>query len=253
MPEIDRYMVSRLQGVIAEVRAAYESYAFYRAYQRLYHFCTVELSAFYLNVIKDRLYCDGEDWASRRSAQTVLYELLDALVRLLAPSLVHTCEEVWDAMEAREDLPSVHLAEFPEAKAAWADEALEARWQRVLAVRDDVARELEKLRSAKQIGDGVDATVTLCAEDGLLTFLRAHEAELAEAFVVSEVRLYSGSSANAVAGVNVEGLGIVARPLERPKCARCWRRLPSIGADAEHPELCARCAAAVRGEPKPSA
>ena len=126
--------------------------------------------------------------------------------------------------------------------------ARKARWARVLLVRDDVARELETLRAAKQIGDGIDAAVTLCAEGELLAFLRAHEAQLAEAFVVSEVRLDSGTSANAVAGVHVEGLGIVARPSERAKCARCWRRLPTVGDDAEHPELCARCAEAVRGQ-----
>jgi len=251
MPEIDRYVLSLLQGVIYDVREAYEGYQFQRVYQRLYGFCTVQLSSFYLNALKDRLYCDAADWPSRRSAQMVLYELLDVLVRLLAPVLVHTCEEVWDAMEHREPLPSVHLAHFPVLKTEWWDEDLENRWARVLAVRDDVARELEKLRAAKQIGDGVDATVTLHAEGELLEFLQAQEGQLAEAFVVSECCVVEGANAEAVTGTDVPELGVVATPSEQAKCARCWRRLPSIGADAEHPELCARCVAAVKGEPKP--
>jgi isoleucyl-tRNA synthetase len=249
MREIDRYVLSLLQSVIRDVREAYEEYAFHRVYQRLYSFCTVELSSFYLNVIKDRLYCDGEDWSSRRSAQTVLHELLGALVRLLAPILVHTCEDAWDAMECREDLPSVHLAEFPEANAAWVDNELESRWGTILAARDDVARELEKLRAAKSIGDGVDASVALHAEDDLLAFLSAHEEHLAEALVVSDVQVSEGMPEEAEAGTSLPGVGVVARASEQSKCARCWRRLPSVGGDGEHPELCDRCARAVRELP----
>ena len=246
MREVDRFALSRLQRLIGDVREAYDDYRLYRVYQRVYGFCTVDLSAFYLNVVKDRLYCDGEDSASRRAAQTVMFDTLNALVRLLAPVLVHTCEEAWDAMEHRANLPSVHLALSRERNDAWVDEALEARWERLLAVRDDVARELEKLRAAKQIGDGLGATVALHAEGDLLEFLRAHQPHLAEAFIVSEVTVVEGASEQAAAGVDVDGLGIVARPSDRAKCARCWRLLPSVGQDAGHPELCARCVAVVK-------
>jgi isoleucyl-tRNA synthetase len=246
MREVDRFALSRLQRLIADVREAYDDYRFYRVYQRAYGFCTVELSAFYLNVVKDRLYCEGEDSAPRRAAQTVMHEILGSLTRLLAPILVHTAEEVWDAMPGREDLPSVHLALLPQANDAWTDEELEGRWERILAVRDDVARELEMLRAAKEIGDGLDATVTLCAEGELLAFLRAHEAHLPEALIVSEVTVFNGTSNAAVAGTDVPGLGVVARPSERAKCVRCWRLLPSVGSDAEHPELCERCVEVVR-------
>ncbi|NQT50420.1 isoleucine--tRNA ligase, partial [bacterium] len=120
-------------------------------------------------------------------------------------------------------------------------------WERVLAVRDDVSRELEKLRADKQIGDGLDATVTLYAEGELLAFLRDHEAHLPEALIVSEVEVVEGTTDATVEGTHVPGLGVVAQPSEQPKCARCWRHLPSVGQDAEHPELCCRCADVVRG------
>jgi len=249
MPEIDRWALARLRRVVADALAAYREHQFYRVYQRLYNFCTVDLSSLYLDVIKDRLYCEGRTSLLRRSAQTVLYELLNALVRLLAPILVHTCEQIWDQMPARDDLASIHLALFPEPNDAWADPELEARWAPLLDVRTDVARELEKLRAAKQIGSGLDAAVTLHAEGDLLAFLRAHQALLPDVFIVSEVAVAEGTSPDAVAGTDVPDLGVVARPSECPKCARCWRLLPSVGQDPEHPELCGRCAAVVRALP----
>jgi len=246
MAEVDRWALGRTQRLIADALRAYEEYQFYRVYQRAYQFCTVDLSAFYLDVIKDRLYCEAADSLARRSAQTAMYEALDALVRLLAPILIHTCEEVWDAMPGREDLPSVHLARFPKVQEAWWDAELDARWERLLAVRSDVARELEKLRAAKKIGSGLDARVALYAEGELLAFLRRHEALLPEMLIVSEVAVAEGMSPDAAPGADVPGLGVVAAPSERPKCGRCWRLLPSVGSDADHPQLCGRCAAVVR-------
>ena len=249
MPEVDRWALSRTARVIADVLRAYEDYQFYRAYQRLYQFCTVDVSSFYLDVIKDRLYCEGPDSVARRSAQTVMYEILDALVRLLAPILIHTCEEMWEVLPGREALPSVHLARFPQARDAWVDAKLEERWGRLLAVRSDVARELEKLRADKKIGSGLDACVALHAEGELFAFLRDHQAMLPEPLIVSEVAVVEGTCPDAVPGTDVQGLGIIVRPSDRPKCARCWRLLPSVGSDAEHPQLCARCAAVVRSLP----
>ncbi|HUT33258.1 MAG TPA: isoleucine--tRNA ligase [Planctomycetota bacterium] len=250
MAEVDRWALSRTARLIAEARRAYEDYQLYRVYQRTYQFCTVDISSFYLDVIKDRLYCEAADSVARRAAQTVLHEILDALVRLLAPILIHTCEEVWDAMPGRDDLPSVHLARFPQTRDAWVDESLEARWGRLLAVRSDAARELEKLRADKKIGSGLDARVVLHAEGELLEFLRDYQAVLPEILIVSEVAVADGVSADAAPGSDVPGLGVVAAPSGRAKCARCWRLLPSVGSDAEHPQLCARCAAVVRALPR---
>ncbi len=246
MAEVDRWALSRSQRLIADVLRAYDECQFYRVYQRTYSFCTVDLSAFYLDVIKDRLYCEAADSVARRSAQSALHEILNALVRLLAPILVHTCEEVWDAMPGREDLPSVHLALFPKVHEDWIDQRLEERWERILAVRSDVARELEKLRAEKRIGSGLDATVALHAEGELLAFLREAQPVLPEALITSEVAVAEGIPPEAVPGTDVPGLGVIVRPSDRPKCARCWRLLPSVGSDAGHPQLCARCAAVVR-------
>lgn len=249
MPDVDRLALSRTHRLIRDTLAAYDACQFYRVYQRAYQFCTVDLSSFYLDVVKDRLYCEGADSLGRRSAQTVLCETLEALVRLLAPVLIHTCEEVWQQIPWREELPSVHLARFPEPRGDWIDDALEQRWDRILAARNDVARELERLRAAKEIGSGLDAAVTLFAEGELHSFLAEHAALLPEAFIVSEVTVQSGTSPDAAAGQDLPGLGVLARPSLRPKCARCWRLLPSVGADALHPELCGRCAAVVRALP----
>jgi len=250
MSEIDRWALSRTARLIADALEAYENYQFYRVYQRAYGFCTVDLSSFYLDVIKDRLYCEAPDWVGRRAAQTVLYETLEALVRLLAPILATTCEEAWEHMPWREDLPSVHLARFPKPKPQWVNEALERRWELLLAVRSDVARELEKLRAEKKIGSGLDAAVTLYAEGDLLEFLRAHEALLPEVFIVSEAAVAEGPSPEAVPGTDAAGLGVLVGPSDRAKCTRCWRLLPSVGQAAEHPEICARCASVVRLLPK---
>ncbi|MFP4056984.1 MAG: isoleucine--tRNA ligase [Candidatus Brocadiia bacterium] len=265
---VDAWALARTGEVVAEVREAYESYQFYRVYQRLYRFCTVDLSSFYFDVIKDRLYCEAPDSPARRSAQTVLAHILDALVRVLAPILVHTCEEAWDAMPWEKEEDSVHLALFP-----WIPPAEEARRERVLdlrlvprveqlapdwsllfEVREEVARRLETLRAEKKIGSGLDARVVLYARDAtrerLATFgeKTGEEANaLAEVLLVSEAELRdTQEGADASPGERVPAVRLAVGPSERAKCARCWRRLSSVGEDAEHDDLCERCARVVR-------
>ena len=272
----DQWALACLSDVLQDVREAYELYEFHRVYQRLYHFCTVDMSSFYLDVIKDRLYCDSQNSPSRRSAQTLLHYVLNALVRALAPILVHTCEEVWDAIEGRDDLPSVHLALFPWEQHKTRDsfnlfidldlaegvEQLPENWDLLSKIREDVARELEKLRAEKRIGSGLDATVALYATGNILHELVTFDEDthgesntLPRVLIVSEARVEdaerSAAPPNAVVSQNVPNVSFVVKPSDRPKCVRCWRRLPSVGADAEHPELCGRCVAAVTGQPKP--
>jgi len=269
MNKVDQWAVARLGKVLEEVRGAYQNYQFYRVYQRSYNLCTVDLSSFYLDVIKDRLYCEAADRATRRSAQTALYVLLESLVRVLAPILIHTCEEVWDAMPWPKKEGSVHLALFPWLEPATTEELettldlllasypedLGGNWELLFKMRDDVARELEKLRAQKRIGSGLDATVTLYASDGLFRELVEFEEEtggeantLPEVLIVSEAKVekLAAAPASAAQSPNVPSLRFVVQPSERQKCTRCWRLLPSVGTDAEHPELCGRCATVVR-------
>src|SRR5262249_32933626 len=160
--EIDRWALAQLNRVIRDVRAAYEQFEFYRVYQRIYQFCAVELSSFYLDVLKDRLYAEHPEGADRRAAQFVLARLHDGLTRLLAPIIPHTAEELWDFIPRtqRSGVPaSVHLTEWPEADPAWDDAERDAVWTDLLAVRTEILRELEKLRAAKLIGSAQEASV----------------------------------------------------------------------------------------------
>ena len=160
--EIDRWALGQLNGVIRDVRTAYEQFEFYRVYQRIYQFCAVELSSFYLDVLKDRLYAEAPDGPDRRAAQFVLARLHDHLTRLLAPIIPHTAEESWDYRPAGpEGRSSVHLAEFPEPDPRWDDESFNARWDELIQLREQVLIALEGLRKAKQIGSAQEAKVRI--------------------------------------------------------------------------------------------
>jgi isoleucyl-tRNA synthetase len=245
--EIDRWALSRLQRVTRRVREAYEAYQFHVVYHTLHNFCAVELSAIYLDVLKDRLYTSPWRSAARRAAQTAMADILEGLVRLMAPILSFTAEEVWGYMpktvrgEARE--PSVHLARFPEVDADDLDEALDARWQRLLAVRGEVAKALEAARRDKVIGASLDAQVTLGASGELKAFLEGARAELAPFFIASDVRLVEGAaSEDGAPSTAVPGLTVAVGRAPGRKCARCWTYTTDVGRDAAHPEVCARCA-----------
>ena len=247
MPEIDRWAVWRADAVVREVTASYEAAAFHQVFRTIYQFCVLDLSSFYLDALKDRLYTEPANSNPRRCAQTTLYVILERLVRLVAPILAMTADEVWDVMRATglADEASVHLAVWPKPAAADVDEAFKTRWQTLLAVRDVVMKELEAKRAANVIGSPLEARVELEAAQPVLTELQAlGEATLAEAFVVSQVTLKPGGKGPSTSPVP----GLYAAVVERAdgaKCQRCWKHLPSVGESAEHPQLCARCVAAV--------
>jgi len=241
--EIDRFILHRLQRFVDRMRRAYETYEFHLLYHGLHNFCAVDLSALYLDILKDRLYTSAPRSSARRAAQTAMYEILDALVRLMAPVLSFTADEVWQLMPKRGGEPeSVHLAEFPAVRSDLLDDALEARWEILLGIRDEVLKALEVARKAKLIGTSLEAAVDLRAEPGLLTLLSDHERELAALFIVSAVRVGPRSPAdNPDTKVAVE----VRRAAGR-KCARCWTFSESVGHAIEFPDVCARCAAVLR-------
>jgi len=233
MFEIDKWALRELQKLIRAVTEAYEGFVFHRAYSLIYNFCTVQMSSIYMDVLKDRMYCDAAESASRRSAQTAMWRILDALVRMLAPILVHTAEEAWAAMKHRsQDLDSVHLATMPQLDDSIDPEADKERWQRLMELRDQVLRVLEGLRQEKKIASNQQACVTINCDDQTAELLRGFGLDhFAALCIVSEIKLQSSADKTTVA----------ASKSEHQKCQRCWNYWPSVGADAAYRDLCRRC------------
>ena len=206
------------------------------------------MSNFYLDVIKDRLYCDGADSLSRRSAQTAIYTILDAMVRLLAPLLSFTANEIWLAMPhaGGADARHVMLNDMPACDGARRLSAEdELRWDNLMRIRDDVNKALELARAEKLIGKPLDAKVTVSvAEEARAAWQSVQGAPLDKLCIVSEFA--EGDAEGGFAGEEMPGLTIKVEPSALPKCPRCWTHSAGIGSDSEHPELCPRCAAAVK-------
>ena len=232
--EIDRWALEACNKLTATMRDAYEHYDFSRAYHALYNFCVIDMSNFYMDVIKDRLYC-ADDHA-RRCAQTALYRILVDFTKLVAPILCFTSQEIWSYIPKLDGMKDyVVFEQMPEAKAA-ADEAFEAKWDRIMAIRDDVKKVLEQARADKVIGSALEAGLTLYCSKEVYDFLNAIPMdELADLFIVSHVDLVEGEGG--VKGL-VEGLGVNAAHAAGNKCLRCWKYETTVGKDG----LCPRCA-----------
>jgi isoleucyl-tRNA synthetase len=239
MQEIDRWALHRLAELLDRARDGYESYEFHRAYRAAVDFCAVDLSAFYLDVLKDRLYTSAPDARARRAAQTVLWKLADSLARLLAPVLSHTCEEVWGFLPGNGRAESVHLADFPVPDEAWRDPELAVRWAELLQVRDEVNRALEEAKAAGVVEKPLAARVTLIAPHELYERLAAYRDQLAGLFIVSQAELVPGAAG--------APLAVSVAPAEGERCDRCWLVLPTVGQNAGHPTLCHRCVEAIAG------
>ncbi len=230
--EIDTWMLGQLNGVIRDARADYERFEFYRVYQRIYQFCSVELSSFYLDVLKDRLYTELPTGPERRAAQFVMARLHDNLTRLIAPIIPHTAEESWDYRPSGKDKPaSVHLTEFPDPDPRWDDADRAARWTTLLEVREQVLRALEGLRKSKQIGSAQEARVRITTNRP--EQLSPERDLLASICNVSEVEIVADPAASTES--------IVADRSPHAKCERCWNYRPTVGQSPEHPALCNRC------------
>jgi isoleucyl-tRNA synthetase len=246
LPEIDRYILHRLEQLKRRVLQAYREYEFHVVYHAIHSFCVIDLSAFYLNVLKDRLYCEHPDAPARRATQTVLYEILDTLLRLLTPVLAFTTEEIWRYVPvAGEKLPSVQLLDLPPLRDDYLDAALEGRWERLLAVREAVLEALERARQEKRIGDSLEARVELYAGDELREFLQEAVAELKMICIVSDLAVAPDGSPPEDGVVRGDLVVQVTRAIGT-KCARCWMYSESVGTNPEYPDICARCAAVVR-------
>ncbi|MHB8756622.1 MAG: isoleucine--tRNA ligase [Bacillota bacterium] len=249
LPEIDRFALHRLQELIARVTKAYDDYDFHLVYHDVHNFCVLDMSAFYLDVLKDRLYTSKAESEGRRAAQTVLHEILEALVRLIAPVLTYTADEMWGYLPSTADRPvSVQLADWPTARAELLDQTLAGRWEGLLAVREDVLKALETARQAKAIGNSLEAEVVLWAFGDDRKRLEEYRDQLATIFIVSAVTLAPSGEAPAAEAVHGERrpeVAVLVRTAPGGKCERCWTYSPTVGADHDHPGLCERCRAAV--------
>jgi isoleucyl-tRNA synthetase len=240
MQEVDRYALDRYAAAAAATLRGYERYDYPTIFQTLNQFVTVDLSAFYADVSKDGLYTLAPASPERRSAQTAMYVIADGLARLLAPILPVTADELWRHLPgSREE--SVHLAEFPRDVDAFANAELHERWQRLLAVRDEVNRVLETARQAKEIGTSLGARVDLSAGGEVASLLKRYEADLPMLFIVSQVMLDTSGP---------DGVSVSVARAEGEKCERCWRVLPSLAGDPDAPGLCDRCVSALAQAPQ---
>jgi isoleucyl-tRNA synthetase len=248
---LDRWALAETRRMQQAITDAYRDYNFHLIYQRLHQFCVVEMGGFYLDILKDRLYTTRRDSVARRSAQTAMYHITEALVRWLAPILSFTAEEIWRHMPG-ERSDSVLLETWYEgwpAQQADPDGMDEDYWQRVIRVRQEVSRELEALRVAGTIGSSLDAAVVIYAGDEYLAPLARLEDELRFVLITSEaaVRPLAERPAGLAEGELAQVCVAVSRS-EHEKCVRCWHRRADVGSHPSHPELCGRCVANVDGD-----
>lgn len=241
LEELDKYALMKLDEVIAIARKGYDEYEYHTTAHALHNFCVVDMSNFYFDVLKDRLYTTAPDSKSRRAAQTVLYKVLDALTLILTPILAFTCDEIWTAMkhDKSRNPEGPLFNNIPTADYIETDEAFIAKWDRIHEIRTDVQKALELARNAKVIGKPLEAKVTLFADGELADFLKSELKSLPEIFITSAVEIADGEGE--FKG-DVNGLSITVNKADGEKCERCWKFSDTVGQDSEHPTLCAHCA-----------
>ncbi len=243
--EVDRYILVKLNKLIDKVKTSYENYEFAGVYHSVHNFCTIELSSFYLDFAKDILYIEAADQHDRRSIQTVLYDALLSLTKLVTPILPHTADEVWKHIDSVKE-ESVQLVDMPISVEIPNAEALEAKWDSFMELRDDVLKALEKARNEKVIGKSLAASITLYPNIGTKALLDTVEENLKQLFIVSRFEI-GGSYEDAPENAQVfDQVKIVVGVAEGETCDRCWVVTPTVGEDSDHPTICSRCASVVK-------
>ena len=226
---IDRWILERLNDVIRDCRAAYDVFEFHKVYHTLNQFCAVDLSSLYIDITKDRMYCDAADSHRRRATQAVMHQIFEALCRLLAPILAFTAEEAWrHSVPTRRD--SVHLEEFPQPQDR--DDDSNAQVSELLRLRGVIAQAIESARQEKLIGNTLEARVVLHSDSDVTK--NVAQEQLEEFFIVSDLKIQKAKEASA---------SVTKTPYA--KCARCWRHRATVGASTAHPDLCDRCEAVI--------
>jgi isoleucyl-tRNA synthetase len=243
MMEMDRFALHRLQEVVRRVRDAYDRYQFHMVYYTLYNYCTVDLSALYLDVLKDRLYTSKVDSRERRSAQSTMFIILDTMVRLLAPILTFTAEEIWGAMPAYDGkAASVHLTLFPDAKDEYTSETINEQWKAMVAVRAEIAKAVENARKNKIIGHSLDAAVQIAVPANLRAIFEPRREDLRALLIVSQLDIVEkGALTDPFESKDIEGLFVAVGKAKGEKCNRCWIYSENLGTNPDHPAICERC------------
>ena len=243
MVEIDRFALHKLQRIVARARQAYDAYEFHVIYHALFNYCTLDLSAFYLDILKDRLYTSPPDSVDRKSAQTVLHVQVDTIARLMAPILPFTADEIWQHMPCQNDgCASIHMSQLPEVNPAYTDDELAARWEYLLNIRGEVTKKLEEARAQKLIGHPLDARVTITAGGDAYDALQPYDDELRSILIVSKAKLVKDDAPKGTSnGSAIEGVRIDVDAAPGDKCERCWVHDTTVGTNQEQPSVCQRC------------
>jgi isoleucyl-tRNA synthetase len=244
--ELDQWALLKLAKLVEKVTKAYQKYEYHVLYHAIHNFCVVDMSSFYLDVIKERLYTAKANSVERRSAQTAMFEILTTLTKLIAPVLVFTAEEIWQHIKFEGKGESVHFELWPTVNEEYLNGELEKRWEQFLEIRGEVSRALEIARKEKIIGHSLDAQVEIYASDEVMQFLNSMKNQLRELFIVSTVILKEGEApANAFISDELSNFAVVIKQAPGEKCERCWVYTEEIGVNPEHPTLCPRCAVAI--------
>ena len=244
MIEIDRWALHKLEELKEKTTKFYDRYEFYSLFQEITYFCSVEMSSFYLDIIKDRLYCEDKNSLERRSAQTVLTEILKVLVRVISPVLSFTADEIWERIpEALKSEESVHLSSWIEANPEYRDEELNSKWKKIYNLRKEVNRKLESERQDGLIGHSLDARILLNINNEEYDFLKGYEeGEAADLFIVSQVKFTEEILENS----EISGISIGVEKAAGEKCERCWKYNEEVGKHPVHTDVCPRCASVLK-------
>jgi isoleucyl-tRNA synthetase len=247
---LDRWVIDRTLALQAEIIAAYDTYQFQTVYQKIHHFCVIDLGGFYLDIIKDRQYTAKADGLARRSAQTAMYHVLEALTRWLAPIISYTADEIWQFMPGERSAAVFLETWYTDLVALDADTAMDSQfWQRVMTVRAAISKELEKVRAQSAIGSSLNAELELYCNDEFVADLQQLGDELRFVLITSNATVFAQNDAPADAiATEIEGIKLKVIVSGHTKCVRCWHQRADVGSDAEHPELCGRCVENVAGD-----
>ena len=243
MTEMDRWALHRLQEVIKRVTEAYERHQFHVVFYTLYNYCTVDLSALYLDVLKDRLYTTKAKSVARRSGQTAMFTILKAMTQLLSPLLTFTAEEVWAAMPTwKGKTLSVHLSQFPQVNDQYFNAELGDQWKTMIDAKAEIAKAVEQARKEKVIGHSLDARITIAVPEKMRTLIAQHLEDLRALLIVSQLQVVGEKEiAKPYKSEEMKGLFVGVEKARGVKCERCWIYEESVGSNAQHPTVCGRC------------